>query len=94
MERQPFWIRARERVWRDTLAFFKGRVVPLILAVLGLVVSYLYGPARWTIDFLYRSVVMVLLSYGVAFVGALVINTVRVPWLLDAESAEQINSLE
>jgi hypothetical protein len=57
-------------------------------------VSYFYGPVHWTLDFLYRSVVMVTLSYLIAFVGALVINTLRVPWLLDAESGGQINSLE
>ena len=56
--------------------------------------SYLYGPAHWTLDFLFRSVVMVLLSYGVAIVGALCINALRVPWLLDAESGEQIDALE
>jgi hypothetical protein len=79
---------------RDTLAFFKGRAVPLILAVLGLIVSCLYGPAHWTLDFLYRSIVMVGLSYGIAFSGALVINTLRIPWLLDAEAGEQINGAE
>jgi hypothetical protein len=69
-------------------------MVPLILAILGLIVSYLYGPVHWTIDFLYRSIVMVILSYSVAFVGALIINTLRVPWLLDAESGQQIDALE
>jgi hypothetical protein len=37
---------------------------------------------------------MVILSYSVAFVGALIINTLRVPWLLDAESGQQIDALE
>jgi hypothetical protein len=69
-------------------------MVPLILAILGLIVSCLYGPVHWTIDFLYRSIVMVILSYSVAFVGALIINTRRVPWLLDAESGQQIDALE
>ena len=40
---------------RNMLAFFKGRVVPLILAILGLIVSYLYGPAHWTLDWGIRS---------------------------------------
>jgi hypothetical protein len=60
----------------------------------GLVVSYFYGPVHVALDFLIRSVVMVGCSYGIAFLAALVINTVRVPWLLDAESGEQINALE
>jgi len=79
---------------RDTLAFFKGRTVPLILAVLGLIVAYFYGPAHWTLAFLYRNIVMVGVSYGIAFLGALVINTLRIPWLLDAEAGEQINGAE
>ena len=56
--------------------------------------SYFYGPAHWTLDFLLRSVVMVLISYSIAFIGALFINALRVPWLLDAESGEQIDALE
>jgi hypothetical protein len=37
---------------------------------------------------------MVGLSYGIAFLGALVINTLRIPWLLDAEAGERINGAE
>jgi hypothetical protein len=94
VDRLPYRTRARKRIVPDTLAFFKGRSVALILAVLGLIVSYLYAPAHWTLAFLYRSIVMVGLSYGIAFLGALLINTLRIPWLLDAEAGEQINGAE
>jgi hypothetical protein len=91
VDRLPYRTRARKGIARDTLAFFKGRAVLLILAVLGLIVSCLYGPAHWTLDFLNRSIVMVGLSYGIAFLGASLINTLRIPWLLDAEAGEQID---
>jgi hypothetical protein len=69
-------------------------LVPLCIAIVGLIVSYFYGPVRAALDFLVRSIVMVLCSYGIAFVAALVVNTLRVPWLLDAESGEQVNTQE
>lgn len=94
MDRLPFRTRARIRIFGETLAFFKGRIVPFCIAIVGLVVSYLYGHAHIAFDFLVRSIVMVACSYAIAFLGAVVVNALRVPWLLDAESGEQINSLE
>jgi hypothetical protein len=40
------------------------------------------------------AVVSLVGSYVLWFLGALVINTFRVPWLLDADAGEQINGLE
>jgi hypothetical protein len=37
---------------------------------------------------------MVACSYGIAFVGALAVKMLWVPWLLDADSGEQINAFE
>jgi hypothetical protein len=94
MERTPFRTRARTRIFRETIAFFKGRLVPIAIALVGLIISRFYGEIHTPLIFLVRSVVILLCSYGIAFVGAFVVNTIRVPGLLDAESGEQINNLE
>ena len=76
------------------MAFFKARLVPLVIAITGLLISYLYNPLHVGLDFLLRSVVVVSLSYGVAFVGALLFNTVRAPWRLDEENGQLIDEWE
>lgn len=94
MERLPFGTRARARIYRDTILFFKGRLVPLSIAIVGLVASSFWGHAHVTLAFLGRSIVIVLCTYSIAFIGALVVNTIRAPWRLDAESGQQISDLE
>lgn len=94
MNRTPYRTRLRKRISQDTVAFFKARLVPLAIAITGLLISYLCNPLHVGLDFLLRSVVVVALSYGAAFVGALLFNTVRAPWLLDEESGQLIDQWE
>jgi hypothetical protein len=96
VHRSPFRTRARQRIWQETRASIKGRFTPLILAVIGIAVGYFYSLLilhKQTT----KEVVTVALVSGIGanliwFLCALVINTVRVPWLLDAESTGLVNT--
>ena len=98
MERPPYRTRLRKRTWRETRASVRGRIVPFVIGALGLVFGYLIN-----LFWLHRGTAKELVivgavsfggSYAVWFLGALIANTIRAPWLLDAESGEQINALE
>lgn len=98
MERPSYWKRARQRAWEETHASIKGRFTPLLIAVLGVVVGYLYN-----LLFLHKQtakeMVTVALVSGIGanivwIVCVFVVNTLRVPWLLDVESTNLINVQE
>jgi hypothetical protein len=82
----------------DTLAFFKGRAVPLGIAMTGLIAAFLYNHYRLhtqaALIALELGLVSIGSSYGIFFLGSLIVNTVKAPWLLDAESGQQIDALE
>jgi hypothetical protein len=66
--------------------------------VAGLIAAFLYNHyhlhTQAALIALELGVVSICSSYGIFFLGSLLVNTVRVPWLLDAESGEQIDALE
>lgn len=98
MEREPFGTRARRRIWRDTLDFIKGRAVPLGIAVtvilVGVFIHHVWLHQQTAKELTLIGVISIAGSYAIWFLGALIANTLRVPWLLDAESGQQINTLE
>ena len=98
MQRSSFGTRARQRIWQETRASIKGRFTALVVTIIGVAVGYAYS--FW---FLHKQtakeVVTIALVSGIGanlvwFLCALVINTVRVPWFLDAESTGVINTQE
>lgn len=97
MDRLSFGTRARQQIWRETRASIKGRVTTLTVSLVGILVGYLYVTelhqvSNWqTIKI---SVMAGITANILWILGVLIYNTVRVPWLLDAESGEQINALE
>jgi hypothetical protein len=98
VERPPYWTRARKRIWRDTIVSFKARLVPLVIAVVGAIVGYLinrlYLHMNSALTVAELGLISVGTSYAVFFLGSFAVNTFRVPWLLDAESGQQIDALE
>ena len=56
--------------------------------------NHFYLHTKTALQFLGFGLFMLTASYGIAFLGSFVINTLRVPWLLDAESGEPIDALE
>ena len=97
MDRLPYWTRARRRIWQDTRASAKGRVVTLVVSIVGLALGYLYATelhqvTNWQA---LKIAVEAGISANILWVlGVLIVNSLRVPWLLDAESGEQIDALE
>jgi len=97
MERESFGARARKTIWRDTWASVKKRTIPLIVGLIGVALGGLYS---WLA--LHRQVVENVKIGLIAGAGAnviwflcvLIYNTVRVPWLLDAESDQLIDQME
>jgi hypothetical protein len=98
VERPSFWTRAKQRIWRDTYTSAKGRVIPFIIAGVGIVITlltnFLWLHLTTAKQLAVLSAVSLGGSYAVWFLCILVINTVRVPWLLDAESTGLINTQE
>src|SRR5437016_4054363 len=96
MERPSFGTRAKQRIWRDTCASVKGRVIPFIIAAVGIVLGYLINFFWLHVNTAKQLAILGAVSlsgsYVVWFLGALIINTLRVPWLLDAESTDLINT--
>jgi hypothetical protein len=95
MERPSFGKRAKQRIWRDTRASAKGRITPFIIGVIGIVLGYFinfvwlhHNTAK---QLAILSAVSLGGSYVAWFLAALIINTLRVPWLLDDESTELLN---
>jgi hypothetical protein len=98
VERPPYWTRARKRIWRETLGFIRGRVIPLSIGITGLAVGFLINYAYLHMQtakelFLIGTGSLVS-SYIIFVLGSLILNALRVPWLLDADAGEQIDTLE
>lgn len=98
MERSSFGARARHRIWQDTLTAVKSRAVPFIIGVFALVIGFLTNVfwlhATTAKQIAILGAVSLGGSYAAWFFCVLVVNTVRVPWLLDAESTNLINMQE
>ena len=95
--RPRYHTRLRKRIWQDSLAFFKRRVVPLAIALVGLIVGGLYSHFELHLTVsgqLLGSLVSILCSYLLSFLGSIVVNTLRAPWILDAESGNEISVFE
>jgi len=94
----PYGTRARKRIWKEALTFVKGRVVPFGIAIAGLIlgylINYLYLHRQTAKELTVIGLASLVGSYVTSFLISLVVNAVRVPWLLDAESGQQINTLE
>ena len=96
MGRSPFRTRARQRIWKETRTSIKGRFTSLVITVIGVAVGNIYSLLALHKQTA-KEVVTVTLVSGIGanliwFICALVVNTFRVPWLLDAESTELINT--
>jgi hypothetical protein len=97
VERLPYATRARERIWRETLLSVRRRVPPLIISLASITLGGVYGGL-----YLHKQITeTVAIAVGSAMganliwiLGVLIYNTVRVPWLLDAEDGQQISALE
>ena len=98
MDRLPYWTRARRRIWQEACASLKGAKRPvtigLVGVVLGLLLNHFWLHKDTAQEIAILGAVSIGGSYVIWFLGAFVVNTFRVPWLLDAESGEQINALE
>jgi len=98
MDRLPFGTRARKRIAQDTLASFKKRMVPFGIGIVGLVLGFLinllYLHKQTAKEILFLGLGSFGGSYIIFFLGSFLVNTLRVSWLLDAESGEQINAWE
>jgi hypothetical protein len=60
--------------------------------VLGYLINFLWLHLNTTKQIAILGTVSLVGSYAVWFLGVLMVNTFRVPWLLDAESTDQINT--
>jgi hypothetical protein len=98
MERPSLGTRARQRIWWETGASAKGRVIPLTIGAIGIVLAYLINFVWLHLNTAKQLAILGAVSlggsYGLWFLGALILNTLRVPWLLDAESTELLNGQE
>jgi len=98
MERLPYRKRATKRILRDTVAFGKGRAVPLGIAVVGLIVAFLinhyYLHLSNALAVFELGLVSIGSSYAIFFSGSLAVNAFRAPWILDAESQQLMHALE
>jgi hypothetical protein len=90
MERPSFGTRARQRILSDTVASIKGRVIPLGIGAIGLMLTYLINLLWLHLNTAKQLAVLTTVSlggsYAIWFLCVLIVNTLRVPWLLDAES--------
>ncbi|HZR57033.1 MAG TPA: hypothetical protein VFA74_09195 [Terriglobales bacterium] len=70
----------------------------LLTGLVGVTLSFWYNYSHLHLNTAQQVSVLALVclggSYGISFLGSLVVNTFRVPWLLDAESGQQIDALE
>jgi hypothetical protein len=97
VETLSYATRARGRIWRDTRSSILRRVPPFVISLVGIAIGSIYGSL-----YLHRQIketAAIALISGVGanviwFLSVLIYNTVRVPWLLDAESGQQIRTLE
>jgi hypothetical protein len=98
MERPSFGTRARKRILSDTTASVKGRVSPFIIGAITLMIGFLLNFFWLHANTVKQTTILGVISLGGSYVmwflGALMVNTLRVPWLLDADSSEQINTQE
>jgi hypothetical protein len=98
VDRPSFGTRARQRIWQETRATIKRRVTPLVISLMGIVVGYTYN-LLWLHKQTAKELVAVAVVSGfganlIWFLGVFVVNTFRVPWLLDTESTNLINKQE
>lgn len=98
VERLPYKTRAIKRIWRDTLASAKGRVTPFVIGFIGITLGALINFFWLHKDTARQLAIMGAVSFGgsyaVWFFCAFIINTLRVPWLLDEESNSLVNNQE
>jgi hypothetical protein len=98
MDRPSFGTRARKRIWREALASAKGRVTPFVIGIVGIFLGFLLNTYYLHLQTAKQLALMTILSlggsYAIWLLGALIVNTLRVPWLLDAESSELIDTQE
>jgi len=97
VERLPYRTRALERIWRETCSSFRKRVPPFVISLIAIAVGSTYS-SRYLQKQIKETVVIAVIS-GVGanllwFLGVLIYNAVRVPWLLDADAGKQISDLE
>jgi hypothetical protein len=96
VERLPYRTRALERIWRETCSSIRKRIPPFVISLIGLAVGSTYS--RYLQKQIKETVVIAVISgFGANvlwFLGLLIYNTVRVPWLLDADAGKQISDLE
>jgi hypothetical protein len=98
VDRPSFVVRAWERIWHETRASLKGRFPPLLISFFGIAVGYTYS-WFWLHKQTAKELVTVAVVSGIGanliwFLSVFVVNTFRVPWLLDAESTALINGQE
>jgi len=98
VERLPYTTRACKRIKADTVAAIWRRVPPLVIAIVGIGVgalfNYLYLHKQTAKEMIEVALVSGIGANLIWILCVLVYNTVRVPWLLDAESGQQIDVLE
>ena len=76
----------------------KGRFAPFLIGAVGLALGYLINAYHLHLQTAKQLAVIGFVSFGgsyaVWFLTALVVNTLRVPWLLDAESEQLIDEMD
>jgi len=97
VERLPYTTRACERIWRETRSSIRGRIPPLVISIVGIALGTMYGWLYLQKEITETAAIAVISGVGANLIwilGVLLYNTVRVPWLLDAESGQQISTFE
>ena len=98
MNRPSFRTRALKRISQDTCASAKGRITPFLIGIVGVILGFLFNAYYLHLHAAGPLAVLALVclvgSYAIWFLSAWVVNTFRVPWLLDAESGRLINEWE
>lgn len=98
MNRPPYWKRAIRRIARDTLASVKSRVAALFIATIGIGLAFLLNSYYLHLQTAKQLAIFAVVSLGGSYVvwfsAIWIFNTLRVPWLLDAESGKLIDECE
>ena len=98
VNRPPYWKRAVKRISRDTLASAKGRIAPFLIGIVGISLGFLLNACYLHLQAAKQLATLAFVSlvgsYVIWFLGAWIVNTLRVPWLLDEESGRLINEWE
>jgi hypothetical protein len=98
MERKSFGTRAKERIWRETRSFLRGRVHPFFIAIIGIafgfLINFIWLHKDTSRQLAILSVISLSGSYLIWFLLNLSFNTIRAPWLLDAESSQLLDGME